>query len=80
MGVAQATDTDQLACQKLLAELKALNDELSVPTLAQFGVNRQEFMELLPVMADQALASGSPKNNPRVPDKEQLIALYRALW
>jgi hypothetical protein len=31
-------------------------------------------------MADQALASGSPGNNPRVPDKSEIVALYREVW
>ena len=31
-------------------------------------------------MADQALASGSPANNPRVPDKAEIISLYNAVW
>jgi alcohol dehydrogenase class IV len=31
-------------------------------------------------MADQALASGSPGNNPRVPDKAEIVALYREAW
>ena len=32
------------------------------------------------LMAEQALASGSPGNNPRVPDKSEIIALYREVW
>jgi alcohol dehydrogenase class IV len=31
-------------------------------------------------MADQALASGSPANNPREPTKEEIMALYREAW
>jgi alcohol dehydrogenase class IV len=31
-------------------------------------------------MADQALASGSPANNPRVPDADDIIQLYKKLW
>jgi alcohol dehydrogenase class IV len=31
-------------------------------------------------MAEQALASGSPNNNPRVPNANEIIALYRAVW
>ena len=31
-------------------------------------------------MADQALASGSPANNPRVPEKAEIMALYRAVY
>ena len=31
-------------------------------------------------MAEQALASGSPANNPRVPGKDEIITLYREVW
>ena len=31
-------------------------------------------------MAEQALASGSPANNPRVPDEAEIISLYRAVF
>ena len=34
----------------------------------------------LATMAEQALASGSPDNNPRVPDAEQIACLYEACW
>jgi alcohol dehydrogenase class IV len=34
----------------------------------------------LELMAEQALGSGSPANNPRVPDKTEIIALYREVW
>ena len=37
-------------------------------------------MNLLPLMAEQALASGSPGNNPRVPDAEAILSLYREVW
>ena len=36
--------------------------------------------ELLPVMASQALASGSPGNNPRVPTSDEIIGLYRRVY
>jgi alcohol dehydrogenase class IV len=32
------------------------------------------------LMAEQALASGSPNNNPRVPTAQEIIALYRQVW
>jgi len=35
---------------------------------------------LLPLMAEQALASGSPGNNPRIPDTVTIEALYREAW
>jgi len=80
MGVASAADLDDVAVEKLLAELEALNAELQVPTLARFGVDRQQFFQLMPTMASQALASGSPGNNPRIPSEAEMVELYRSLW
>ena len=31
-------------------------------------------------MATQAIASGSPNNNPIVPNHEELVSLYKNLW
>lgn len=80
MGVASAQDSTEEANAKLLAELRALNDELQVPTPVQFGIDRQQFFDQLQVMAEQALASGSPNNNPRVPSAEEIVELYKQLW
>ncbi|WP_369959953.1 iron-containing alcohol dehydrogenase [Pseudomonas benzenivorans] len=80
MGVASAQDSIDVANAKLLAELRALNDELQVPTPEQFGIDRQHFFDQLQVMAEQALASGSPNNNPRVPSAAEIIELYKQLW
>jgi len=80
MGVASEQDSDEAANQKLLSELQAINDELQVPTLEQFGADRQLFMELLPTMAKQALASGSPANNPIEPSDAEIMTIYRSLW
>nr|WP_067291650.1 iron-containing alcohol dehydrogenase [Marinobacterium profundum] len=80
MGIATLQDSDAQANQKLLDELHALNDELRVPSPAQFGIDRQAFFDLLPVMAEQALASGSPGNNPRVPNLAEITELYQQLW
>lgn len=80
MGVASELDDEETANKKLLIELRALNEELQVPTLAQFGADEQQFMTLLPTMAQQALASGSPANNPIQPSDSQIMAIYRSLW
>jgi alcohol dehydrogenase class IV len=80
MGVADHTDSDDVANGKLLEELRALNDELQVPTPAQFGIARDRYFELMPAMAEQALASGSPGNNPRVPSAQEMVDIYRSLW
>ncbi|WP_135467216.1 iron-containing alcohol dehydrogenase [Crenalkalicoccus roseus] len=80
IGVARREDADQLAGAKLLEELRALNQELQVPTPRGYGIAADEWERRLPVMAQQAIASGSPANNPRVPTEEEILALYRRVY
>ena len=80
MGIAAAGDNVLIANKKLLQELKALNQDLQVPTPQEYGIDKTEFFNKVPVMAEQAMASGSPANNPRVPSLEEMASLYRALW
>ena len=79
-GYAEHDDSDETANQKLLSELHALNKELQVPTLKQFGVDKKVFFNQLETMAQQALDSGSPANNPVVPDIDDIIDIYAQLW
>ncbi|UUM31726.1 iron-containing alcohol dehydrogenase [Vibrio japonicus] len=80
IGVASLSDTNEIACKKLVNELRALNTELSVPTPSQYGIDKERFFDLLSTMAQQALDSGSPGNNPRVPSLEETIELYKTVW
>lgn len=80
MGVAGADLDDSGACSRLLLELEALNSELSVPTLREFGVEETHFQAVVETMAEQAEASGSPGNNPRIPTQDEMIALYLEVW
>ena len=48
--------------------LELLNARMNIGRLRDFiTVGRREFEEKLPAMAEAALASGSPQNNPVVP-------------
>lgn len=80
MGVAGEQDSTETANCKLLDELRALNCELEVPSLEEFGIDRQTFFDQIELMAEQALASGSPNNNPRVPNAAEIIKIYQQLW
>ncbi|HWX48716.1 MAG TPA: iron-containing alcohol dehydrogenase [Roseomonas sp.] len=80
MGLAGADTPDAEAADRLLVELRALNAELGVPSPRQFGIGQAEWEAALPTMAKQALASGSPANNPRVPEAAEIIALYRETY
>lgn len=81
MGYAAAHDSDQAAGERLIAGLEALNVRLEVPRLGQCkGMDAARFEQSLGKMAEDALTSGSPQNNPVVPTAEQIIELYRQAW
>jgi alcohol dehydrogenase class IV len=80
MGVAADGEGDQAAVARLIEELHALNRDLEVPSPRAHGLDEARWTALLPTMADQALASGSPGNNPVVPTADQIQALYRQAW
>ena len=79
-GFAGDGDSDAVAAAKLVSGLETLNQDLSVPTPSGFGIKEADWNGKMALMAEQALASGSPNNNPRVPNAGEIVALYRAVW
>jgi alcohol dehydrogenase class IV len=79
-GFAEAGDADQVAGAKLLDGLETLNAELGVPSPEGFGISAAAWHGKLALMAEQALASGSPANNPRVPNAAEIVALYESMF
>ncbi len=80
IGIATAMDSDQVACAKLVEALHALTTDLQVPGPEAFGIERGAWFDALELMAAQALASGSPANNPRVPVARDIVQLYERIW
>jgi len=80
MGVAEEGEGSQAAVARLVDELRRLNEDLKVPSPQAYGIERGRYDELLPLMASQALASGSPANNPRIPTADEIIDLYRRVY
>ena len=78
MGMAQDGDGDVAACAKLVEGLRRLNDDLEVPRPTDLGHAADE--AAFATMASQALASGSPQNNPRVPSAAEIVRLYEEVW
>jgi alcohol dehydrogenase class IV len=72
---------DERAANALPGVLQALNARLRVPRLRDCpGIDADRFERSLPKMAADALASGSPQNNPVVPSAEQIMELYGHAW
>ena len=80
VGFAAPGDADDRACVRLIEGLEGWNRDLAVPGPAAYGIAADAWFGKLDLMAEQALASGSPGNNPRVPEKHEIVALYREVW
>ena len=80
IGVADATDSDQEAAEKFLKAVESLVNELDTPTLEQFGINKEEFFNVIDKMAHDAMDSGSPQNTMRDVTEEEVKEIYRKLW
>ena len=80
MGLASSHTNAENAVASLIAELRQLNCDLQVPSPQSYGIDENAYFSLLPTMAEQALASGSPNNNPRVPSAKEITQLYREAW
>ena len=79
-GLAEASASDADAAGRLVDELTELCAYLEVPTPASYGIDKQTWTSLTPVMAQQALASGSPANNPVLPSAEDIEVLYAKVY
>jgi alcohol dehydrogenase class IV len=79
MGIS-SHDDDRVVVRALIDALVQLNADLDVPTPRSFGIDEERYNSLIPTMVSQALASGSPANNPRVPTEAEFTQLYRDVW
>jgi alcohol dehydrogenase class IV len=74
-------ESDEAAAAALVAGLEALNARLRIPALrAHPKMEEGRFRASLEKMASDALASGSPQNNPVVPTLNQIVELYQRAW
>ena len=81
VGAAANGAPDEIAAASLPDYLEKLNARLGIGHLRDFiKMDAVAFEQKLPAMADAALASGSPQNNPVVPTADEIIELYRQTW
>ena len=80
VGVASDADSDKEASEKFLSAVEAIVKELETPTLAEFGIDKEEFFKVIDKMAFDAMDSGSPQNTMREVTEEDVKQIYRNLW
>jgi alcohol dehydrogenase class IV len=76
MGLVSPLENESQCHAALIKFLTQLNKQLKVPTMSEFGIAKAHYTELLNTMTQQALASGSPANNPLVPNAADIEWLY----
>ena len=80
IGAASLEDSEKEAAEIFLAAAVRLTEELETPTLAEFGIEKQAFFDVIEKMAFDAMDSGSPQNTRREISQADIGQLYRNLW
>mgnify|MGYP000484132285 FL=1 len=80
IGAADGADSDETASAKFQAAVVALTEELETPTLAEFGIDKEAFFNVIEKMAYDAMDSGSPQNTQREITQADIEQMYRNLW
>lgn len=80
IGAADGADSDETASAKFQAAVVALTEELETPTLAEFGIDKEAFFNVIEKMAYDAMDSGSPQNTQREITQADIEQMYKNLW
>ena len=73
-------ENDEQAARDLMAAIHELLGTVGIPTLAEFGVERDEFIATIDKMAADAEASGSPANTIKPVTQEDMKAIYHKIY
>ena len=80
IGAANDKTGDIEAARAFISELEKLCRVLNIPTLAEYGIKKEDLNACVNKMADDAMASGSPSNTIKNITKEDLLIIYQKLW
>lgn len=79
-GVASDSDSDETATEKFIDSLQNICDVCEIPTLEQYGIDRDEYYSKISKMATDAVASGSPANTVKEVTVDDCIEIYKKLY
>jgi alcohol dehydrogenase class IV len=74
------TLSNREAAQIAVNSVKDLCQKLNIPNLEGWGINKSAFENVVEKMAVDAIDSGSPGNNPRIPTHSELVELYHVCY
>lgn len=72
--------SDKEAAEAFLEKLTNICDICEIPTLKEYGINKEDFDAVVDKMAQDAMNSGSPSNTIKDITKEDLLNIYNKLW
>ena len=79
-GVAGDSDSDETAAEKFIDSLQSICDVCEIPTLEQYGIDKDEYYSKISKMATDAVASGSPANTVKEVTVDDCIEIYKKLY
>lgn len=80
MGENVSGKTELQAAQMAASAIGRLVKDTHVPSMRELGVDKDKLEKMAPQMTEDAIASGSPANNPRQATREEIIELYRRAY
>lgn len=79
-GAASDSDSDETAAEKFIDSLQSICDVCEIPTLEQYGIDRDVYYSKISKMATDAVASGSPANTVKEVTVDDCIEIYKKLY
>ncbi len=79
LGFAKDED-DKRASEIFLKKLHELLVGLNVPTMSEYGIDRDSYFSCIDKMANDAFASGSPSNTIKTIEVADMVELYKKIY
>ena len=80
INLSDGTESDDVLAFRFIDEVEKLCAFCEVPTLEEYGIDKEVFFGNIDKMAQDALDSGSPGNTRKTLVKDDLIRIYKKLW
>lgn len=80
INAADCKADDKTAATAFLDAIGDICKKLEVPSLAEYGIDKEDFFCNIEKMANDALASGSPANTAKNVTKADIINIYKSLF